>query len=365
MHKYISHHFVKKCLSLILVLVLAIPIAACNNRTEVDDYQRYRATFLDTFDTVVQVIGYTKSEEEFNEYSNYIHKEFQRMHKLFDKYNDYHGINNIKTINDFAGNSPVLVNDDLLDLLIFSKSMHEKTNGKLNIAAGALIQVWDETMETALVDPTQSKLPTDEQLQAAVPLIDINHLIIDSTNNTVFLEKAGMMLDVGALGKGYAAEVVGNQLIEMGFRSGVIISGGNWKVLGPPKEIDRNEWRVAIQNPEEPYAVGEEGVLFRIGTDKLSIDSSGDYIRYAMIDEVRVHHIIDPNTLMPGNIHRGVTVLAENGLVADYLSTELYLISYEEGLQLLKDFDANIHALWVLHDGTIKMTPGMQEVIIQ
>ncbi len=343
-----------------MTLVLLLLITACSSETvEEQEYQRYSANFLDIFDTVVQVIGYTTSEDEFNEYVAEVNERFQKFHKLYDKFNEYEGINNLKTINNNAGIKPVEVDQEIIDIILFSKEWNERTHGKMNIALGNLIGIWDDTMTEAIENPELAKLPSMDELQTASMHGNIDDIIIDQEASTVYLADENMSLDFGAIAKGFAADIVGNDLIEKGFTSGVIISGGNWKVLGPPQEQDRDYWIVGIQNPEKPYVVDESAILESVMLKNESIDTSGDYERFVMIDGIRAHHLIDPDTLMPGNYHRGVTVLAKDASVTEYLTTELFLLPYEEGRALVDSLDG-IEALWVMEDGTVKATEGMK-----
>lgn len=347
----------RKVMGFILVMLL---ITACSSETEEQDYQRYSTNFLDSFDTVTQVIGYASSEEEFYEYAQEIEKRFWEFHKLYDKYNEYDGINNITTINNNAGIQPVEVDQEIIDIILFSKEWYERTHGKMNIALGSLIEIWDKTMTLASDEPEQATLPSMEKLKTASLYTNIDDVIVDEEVMTVFLAEENMSLDLGAIAKGYAAEIVGKEMIEKGFTSGAIISGGNWKVLGPSQDTERNHWTVGIQNPEKPYVLNEEAILERVKLEEKSLDTSGDYQRFVMIEDIRVHHIIHPDTLMPGNYHRGVTVLAKDAAVTEYLATELFLLSYEEGRALIDSLD-EIEALWVREDNTVKATDGMKD----
>ena len=353
----------KKLTVVITALTLLLLITACNPQTEKQNYERHTANFLDTFDTVVQIIGYTNSEEEFFEYADYIYQRFQEFHRLYDKYNDYEGVNNIKTINDHAGIKPVQVDQEIIDLILFCKTWHEHTDGKVNIAIGSLLDIWDERIRQAADNPGQVTLPTMAELQAASKHINIDDIIVDQEAMTVFLAHKEMSLDVGAIGKGFAAEIVGREMIGKGFTSGAIMFGGNWKVLGKPQRSDRDHWIVGIQNPDQPHTLSEEGILQRVAIKNKSLDTSGDYQRYAMIEGMRVHHIIDPDTLMPGNYYRGVTVVADNSSLTDILTTGLFLLPYEKGRALVDSLEG-VEALWVMLDKTIVVTDGMLDRII-
>ena len=94
---------IKKALIYILIIIIFSNLVACSNT----GLKRYSAEFLFLFDTTSQIVGYSTSEEEFSDYVNFIHKELEEYHQLYDIYNEYDGINNVKTINDNAGISPV------------------------------------------------------------------------------------------------------------------------------------------------------------------------------------------------------------------------------------------------------------------
>lgn len=349
----------KKVIVVLLSGLLILSIG-CNPQLEEQEYQRYSTHFIDTFDTVIQVIGYTSSEAEFFEYADEIYRHFKELHKLYDKFNDYEGINNIKTINDNSGIQPIKVEQEIIDMILFSKEWHKRTQGKMNIAMGNLLVVWEESMEQAMSHPEEATLPLMEVLQAASANGNIHDVIVDSEAMTVFLADENMSLDVGGVAKGFAAELIGREMIAKGFTSGVIIAGGNWKILGKPQEAGKEHWTVGIQNPDKPYVLNEAGILAKVFTEDKSVDTSGDYQRYVMIEGLRAHHLIDPETLMPGNYHRGVTVLADDAGVSDYLSTELFLLPYEQGRTLVDSLDG-IEAFWIMADGTIKATEGMQD----
>ena len=105
------------------------------------------------FDTVISFTAYTKNEKEFKKYENELSKQISYYNKIFDRYNSYEGINNIKTINDNAGKKPVEVNEDIIDLLTISKEYAELTNGKFDITLGSVMDLWREAREQAEKNP--------------------------------------------------------------------------------------------------------------------------------------------------------------------------------------------------------------------
>ncbi|MGB4439512.1 MAG: FAD:protein FMN transferase [Sedimentibacter sp.] len=357
----------KKIIPLILTGILIFAFfTGCEKQNQEPEtekvYEKYSSTFLDTFDTVTQVVGYTETEEEFNGYAEKIHDRMLKLHKLYDKYNDYEGINNIKTINDNAGVQPVKVDKDIIDLIIFAKDMYENVGKQTNIAMGSVLEIWHDYRDEAEADPANAKIPPMDILLAANEHTDLNKVMVDVENSTVYLDDPLMSLDVGAVAKGYATEVVCQEIINEGFTSGIISAGGNIRTFGKPLDGIRNKWGVGIQNPDSVIGNSEESVLETIFTNDTSVVTSGDYQRFYMVGDKIIHHLIDPKTLMPGDYFRAVSILAENSGEADFLSTTVFLLPYEEGKDLVESLDG-VEALWIFKDGTIEVTDGMKEIM--
>ena len=133
------------------------------------DAQRYSTIFYDAFDTVTQVIAYCDSEEEFSRQMDALHADLLEYHRLYDIYNDYDGVVNIKTVNDNAGIAPVQVDDKILGMLELARQMYDTTNGKLNIAMGSVLRIWHDYREAAEANTNEAdnKLPEQEALDAA------------------------------------------------------------------------------------------------------------------------------------------------------------------------------------------------------
>ena len=342
---------------LFLLLVISLLPGCSSNK-----YKKYDYTFYDTFDTVTQIIGYTESEEEFNEYMEELHDRFRELHKYFDKYETYEGINNIKTINDKAGIEAVKVDKEIIDLILFSKEWYYKAGKETNIAMGPVIKVWSDYSDKALEDPENAKVPPMEELQEAAKYIDIEKVIVDEEASTVFLEDEDMMLDVGATAKGYAVELVALEMEEAGLKSLLISGGGNIRSIGKPMEGKKEKWGIGIQNPD-PELIDRGNVLETLFVKDLSVVSSGDYQRYFIVDDKVYHHIIDPNTLMPGDYYRAITIVTPNSGVADFLSTSAFLLPFEESKALIDSLE-DTEAFWVMNDGSIKTTDGMKLLML-
>lgn len=343
----------------IICISITFNLSGCG-KNEV--YQRFDGTFFESFDTVTRVVMYTQSKSDYERYMDYIESRFWELHRLYDKYNDYDGINNIKTINDMAGIEPVEVEDEIIDLILFSKKWYEIAGDETNIAFGPVLQVWSKYRDIAEADPSEASIPTMEELEEANKYIDIDKIIVDIENKTVFLEDENMYLDVGAVAKGYATELVAKEVEAMGLNSALISAGGNIRGIGKPEDNVRGKWGVGLQNPDKNI-IDTGNILETVFINNMSIVSSGDYERYYYYEDQRIHHIIDSKTLMPGDYHRAVTIVTEDSGVADFLSTSIFLLNYEDG-RLLADSLEGVEVLWVTKEGEVLYTEGFKKIML-
>ena len=324
-----------------------------------DGPQRYSTVFYDVFDTVTQVIAYCDSEEEFTAQMDALHADLVEYNQLYDIYNDYDGVTNIKTINDNAGTAPVTVDDKILGMLELAQTMYDTTGGKLNIALGSVLNIWHNYREAALADDNDSnnQLPTQEELDAAAQHCDIANLIIDEDAKTVYLADPAMSLDVGSVGKGYAVEQAAQAAEARGLTSALISVGGNLRAIGT--KPDGSQWVGGVENPwnsSEVYTNGSSTVA-AVKMSGLSLVTSGDYQRYYVVDGKRYHHLIDPDTLFPAAYFNGVTVLCSDSGLADCLTTGLFCQPLEDGMKIVESLDG-VEAMWCTPDQQVITSSG-------
>ena len=222
------------------VLCLSV-LAGCAAKPQ-KELTRYSTIFYDVFDTVTQVIAYCESEEEFTKQMEALHADLISYNQLYDIYNDYDGVVNVKTINDNAGKAPVQVDDRILSMLELAQKMYDTTNGKLNVAMGSVLNIWHNYREAAESHQNEADntLPTQEELEAAAQHCDINNVVIDEQAKTVYLADPEMSLDVGSVGKGYAVEMVCQAAQARGLTSALVSVGGNLRAIG--KKPDGSQW---------------------------------------------------------------------------------------------------------------------------
>ena len=327
-----------------------LPIIPREPQTQSKSYYEY-------FDTVSMVISYKgDTSEEFNANCDAVSELLKEYHQLFDIYYEYSGVNNVKTINQNAGKEAVKVDRKLIDFLLYCRDIYTLTNGETNIAMGAVLKLWHNAREAAADDPKNAYIPSREQLDNAAAHTNIESIVINEEECTVYITDPETSIDVGAIGKGYATEKAAELLRDRGADSYVLNFGGNIKAIGA--KVNGNGWVTGITNPDK---TSSESFVCRVNIKNTSLVTSGDYERYYTVDGERYHHIIDKDTCLPAKHFSSVSVFTLNSALADALSTALFCMSYEDGLALITEI-GGINAVWVLPDGTIKMTNGIDVV---
>ena len=336
---------------------MVVAMSACSARAE----KRYKASFLNLFDTVTEIVGYAESKEQFTQYSQTIYDYLDEYNRLYDIYHNYEGLNNLKTINDNAGVKPVKVDRKIIELLMFSKKMYELTDGNVNIAMGSVLSLWHEHRVAGLEEPMIATLPDYKELQSRAKHTNINKILIDEKASTVFLEDREMSLDVGAIAKGYAVEQTALAVEKAGFVNGMISVGGNIRTLGSKfnEKGSTAPWSVGIQNPDPD---SEEKTLHILNLTECSLVTSGIYERYYIVNDRQYHHIIDPKTLMPAEYFVFVSIVCRDSGMADALSTAVFNMPFEQGLKFIKGLDG-VEAMWEFHDGTKQYSSGFKSLI--
>ena len=343
-------NFLKKGI-LLLLLCSMVLCSGCDAAAGEPELTKYNASFLTLFDTVTTITGFAESEEAFTQTAQALHDDLLYYHQLFDIYNDYEGIHNLKTVNDNAGIAPVKVDSVIIDLLMDCRDYCKATGGKVNVAMGSVLHLWHVARNDGLNDPANACLPEEAQLKEAAGHADFDDVILDPEGCTVFLADPDLRLDVGAIAKGWSVQRVCEKAPE-----GLLVSvGGNVCATGP-KDSKGTPWVIGVQDPD-----GGDQYLHTLYLYKGSMVTSGDYQRAYMVDGELYHHIIDPDTLYPSTYWRSVTVSCVDSGLADALSTALFVLPREEGQALLDSFGAE--AMWVAADGSILYSDGFEELI--
>lgn len=340
---------VEKAFVLFCIVVLCAGLSSCRPKAA----KRYEATFLNLFDTETKIVSYTDDKDQFTAYANEIYDRLKVYHQLYDIYHDYHGINNLRTVNDNAGERPVKVDRKIIDLLLFAKKGYELTKGETNVAMGSVLRIWHKYREEGVDDPENARLPSKKELQDAAGHMNMDDVVIDEKNSTVFLRDPKMSLDVGAIAKGYAVEQVCRKMKDDGMTSCLVSVGGNVEAIGL-KSSDNTPWKVAVENPDKSSKKEHLKVVL---LEDAALVTSGNYQRYYMVDGKRYHHLIDKDTLYPSRYFAAVTIWCRDSGKADLLSTAVYNMPYREGKKLIESLP-DTEAMWVYSDGALKYSTG-------
>ena len=388
-------------------MLLPYVLTGCDETKELTSFKSQSFGY---FDTVTTVIGYEANESDFKEVNSKVLNLLSVYHRLFDIYNEYDGINNLCTVNKLIDGKHAVVKVDkkIIDMLLYAKEMYSITGGRMNVAMGSVLSIWHDYRTAGLDDPTNSHIPPMELLTEAAKHTDINNVIIDEENSTVWLSDPEMKLDVGAFAKGYAVEMAARMLEEMGKTGYALNVGGNIRTVG--KKADGTEWKTGIENPTEdpdyPY-------VEYIGLDSEAIVTSGSYQRYYSVivaakcskcdwvydqsvgipeqdiaagsapsnltsenkcplcgsrlrrTSKNFHHIIDSETLMPSDKGMlSVSVICSDSGMGDGLSTALFCMSIEEGIAFINSLDG-VEAMWVAEDETKHYSDGFSKHLYQ
>lgn len=333
-------------------------LSGCSGQKKTE-LNKYDVQFFELFDTVTSVTGYAEDQETFQGYVDVFYNELKEYHQLYDIYNDYEGMSNIKTINDCAGINPVVVDDKIIDMLEEAVDMYELTDGKMNVAMGSVLSIWHDYREAGIQEPEHAELPPEEDLKEAAKHTDIKKMVIDSEKKTVYLEDPDMSLDVGAIAKGYATEMASRKAEEAGLKNALISVGGNVRCIGA--KPDGEKWVVGVQNPDTSSSTR---YLHRLGLDDMSLVTSGTYQRYYTVDGVNYHHIIHPELLKPWNRYSSISILSRDSGIADALATAVFNMELKDGMELIESQDG-VEAMWMEADGTEHYSSGFHDYMMK
>ena len=347
---------IKTLLCLCMILGLLVVMTGCPETA--DKAEPKGMVYFTFFDTVSYIYSYKEeTNEQFNQNCEGVSEILEEYHRLFDIYHEYSGVVNLCTLNKNAGGEAMVVDEKLIDFLIYAKELYTLTGGEMNIMMGAVLRPWHDCREAASINSANATIPEKEVLDEAAKHVDFSLLEIDEQNLTVRITDPEASIDVGALGKGYATEKAAEHLKERGITSYVLNIGGNIRIIG--QKPDGSGWLTGIKDPFSP-----ESYAKRITISDVSCVTSGIYERYFVVDGVRYHHVIDKDTLMPSEYFASITIITPDSGLADALSTALFCMSYEDGLALVKSI-GGVEVFWVANDGTQYMTDGFAALVTE
>lgn len=270
--------------------------------------------------------------------------EFDRLDALMSTWKDG---SDILRLNAAAGNAPVAVSAEVREVLHASQEVSEWTSGKFDVTFAALSGLWKFDHDI------DGQVPDRSQIAPRLPLIDYRALQIDDRAGTASLTRAGMKVNLGGIGKGYAVDRAVTILRDAGLSDFMIQSGGDLFVAG--RRGDR-PWRVGIQDPR-----GSPDTMFAaLELTDVALSTSGDYERFFIRDGRRYHHILDPDTGEPALRSRSVSIVAKTSTAADGLSTGVFILGGEEGMALIEKLP-DVEGVIVTAENKVLVSSGLKE----
>jgi thiamine biosynthesis lipoprotein len=295
--------------------------------------------------TLVSITAVGRTEVETNAA---IAAGFQEVKRLEQLLSTWIPNSELSRVNTAAGRSAVQVSPETLAVVRKSLEIAEMTEGAFNVAIGPAVDAWNISAEP--------RLPTTEELAALKPLVDLQYVHTDLWERTIHLEKQGMRIDVGGIGKGYAADQSVVVMKKAGALAGVVALSGDIKTFGLLP--GGASFSVGIRHPRK-----EGAILAEIKLQNEAISTAGDYERFFEKDGVRYHHILDPRTLQPARGCQSVSVIAKEGIWADGLDTGIFVLGPERGMELVEQLEG-VEAIIVDDAGRLLLSSGLRDRVV-
>ena len=328
----------KKLLSTSLLLILSITLISCSKEDKNEPLSK-----TDYFmGTIIKVTLYDKKD------SKIIDRAFEKVKEIEELVSINRNGTELDKVNENAGIAPTHVSKDTFNIVKKGLEYSNLTNGYFDITIGPLVKLWS-------IGLPEAKVPTQAEIDEKIKYINYKDLVLDEANQTVFLKKKGMLIDLGGIAKGYTADEIASILKEEGVEQAIINLGGNVYALG---EKEKNTpWKIGVQNPLENR--GE--IVGSLSLSNKSIVTSGIYERFIEDGDKRYHHILSPFDGYPyDNNIAGVTIISDKSIDGDALSTSVFAMGVDEGLKFVNN-NPEIEAIFVTKDNKIYLSENVKD----
>ena len=325
----------KRFLPFFLCLLLLSGCAALSGEAEPAQVQFF------SMDTVMSIRVYDGGGKDAIQAAR---QEVERLDKLLSRTTTD---SEISALNSHAGDGTLVsMEPEVIQLLAFAQSISQLLPGDFDITIAPVMDAWGFTTE-------ERHVPSDAALSAAMALVDSSLLTVDEDASAARLEQAGMEVDLGAVAKGFAASRAEAVLREHDVTSALVDLGGNITAIGG--KLDGSPWQVAVKDPQNTSEA-----LCVLSLSDQTASTSGGYERYFEQNGVIYHHIIDPKTGYPAQSGLlSVTVVSSNQMLADALSTALFVGGEEDALAFWRSRD-DFELVLCTEDNRVIVTEGLE-----
>jgi thiamine biosynthesis lipoprotein len=319
-------------------LVLAALAVGCAERPVAHLVERSRVAM----GSQLTLSAWTTDEARAVDTFEHVFREFDRLENLLSVWKDG---SDVVRLNKAAGIAPVSVSRETLDVLDQAREASVWTGGKFDITFGALADIWKFDHDQ------DNTVPDRSAIEKRLPLVNFEEVQTDRAAGTAFIRKAGMRVHLGGIGKGYAVDRAVALLQQRGLTDFMIQSGGDLYVAGTN---GGTPWKLAIADPRgghEPFAT----LQITNGT----FSTSGDYERSFIKNGVRYHHLIDPDRGEPARGSRSVTIVTGRAVIADVLSTGVFILGPEAGMALIEKLP-DVEGVIVTSSNQVLVSSGLK-----
>lgn len=323
------------------IIVGMIGLSACNNNTqdalESTSNEPKAQTSVFAMDTFMTITAYGSQAEDAVSAAE---QEIERLDKLLSAGSAESEVGRLNQ------NGSGTYSEDTTYLLELSLSLYHETGGTFNVMMYPLMETWGFISGAY-------QIPSQETIDQLLPLTDVSKVLYNSEQGKIeFLEK-GMKVDFGGIAKGYTSSRIMDIFDQYNITSGIVNLGGNVQAKG--KKVDGTDWRVGIKDPKK-----EENYLGILNVSDKAVITSGGYERFFEENGVRYHHILDPQTGKPAQSGlTSVTIVSEDGALADGLSTALFVMGLDKAQQYWMEHSKEFEAILVTDDGALYITEGL------
>ncbi len=326
----------------VIIPILAIPIflmtlISCSGNRETPYTETYFA-----LGTVCTITLY----EKVNDFK--FIEAFEVIDKIEAKMSPVISGSELDMINSNAGLRAVKVSDETFLVIKEGIRYAEIDNSGFDISIGPLVNIWG-------IGTENQRVPEENTIKNLLPLVGSENIVLNSEDKSVYLTKKGMSIDLGGIAKGYAADEVKKFLLERGFTKGIINLGGNVLTFG--EKSPGVKWKIGVQDPSDKRG----NYIGTLTTGASAVVTSGIYERFFIEDGKRYHHILDPDSGYPvDNSLLSITIISDNAISADALSTVIFSEGLEKGIKLLETFPGR-DGVFITKEKKVFTTTGIRE----
>jgi thiamine biosynthesis lipoprotein len=338
---------VRRLFQVAIVLLALPPATACRNGATPPAPQHLVERAGTAMGSDLRLTAWTADQAAAEAAFDAAFKEFDRLDALMSVWRDG---SDVLRMNAAAGERAVPVSAEVREALRIARQISEWTGGKFDVTFGALADVWKFDHDQ------DNTIPDGDAIHQRLPLIDYRRLEIDDGAGTVYVKRKGMRVHLGGIGKGYAVEHAMNIMRGAGLRDFMIRAGGDLYVGG---QKNGRPWRLGIDDPRGPGGRSFATIDLTDGT----FSTSGDYARSFMKDGVRYHHLLDPATGQPARGCRSVTIVADSPVLADGLSTGVFILGAVEGMALIERLP-HVEGVIVTAKNEVLVSSGLKDKFV-